>query len=264
MRLNQFRTIITVITITFLLVACGGGANFRVKMPKKAIPHVHSSNVLININQKKIYAQIKRSNITQYTGGGLIPALVDVAVETSRQSDADDALIPVNEVLNNYHFNQKIVNGLTDKLKKIAWLKLDSVSKSSATNDDEKLAERKKNAGNLVIDIQTSYYLGIDFRTLIIETVVIGYPNDSSLTKLAYDEVDNIDVNVLFRNKYTSRSYLFVPFGASLTDAGKLLASNNGEEIFKAMDTAIAEMLESLAVGLEAEGVFSQSLAHKQ
>jgi hypothetical protein len=77
---------------------------------------------VILATQKEILADVEMSQVAMYTGGGLIPALIDVVVESSRASSAEDAVRPIRDALVDYEVGTELRKALVTRLEAISWL----------------------------------------------------------------------------------------------------------------------------------------------
>ena len=80
----------------FFLGGCSTPAN--IPMPKGGMEALNTAHLIIQNTQKEIGAEVQESNIAKWGGGGLIPALIDVAIENSRANDAEEAIQPIRKV----------------------------------------------------------------------------------------------------------------------------------------------------------------------
>ena len=163
----------------------GCAAVNEVPMQPEAKKLIKSSNVVVGINQQEIYAEINHSNTTAAMGGGLLFALIDSAVDSSRTSDAEDMIKPIRNALIDYDFSTNFSAAMKNELKRLDWFRLRKLSVD--TNLDPAREEKLRSSGrdSIVMFADTRYYLSADFSALNIITNVRMYPKTKELLDVA-------------------------------------------------------------------------------
>jgi len=75
-----------------------------IPMTEGAASKIKSTEAILVLSQQEIAAEINPSAVAAATGGGLLFALVDVAVNKSRADDAEAAIAPIKNALLDYDF----------------------------------------------------------------------------------------------------------------------------------------------------------------
>jgi type III secretory pathway lipoprotein EscJ len=71
-------------TLLFAAAIVIAGCKSEYRLNESMLEHIQSTDVIVVVDQHEINAQISRSNVAMFAGGGLIPALIDVASRTHR------------------------------------------------------------------------------------------------------------------------------------------------------------------------------------
>src|SRR5690242_17815904 len=97
--------------VTFLsglLVAGCAGVPVHEALPDGARNKFTSTEVVVPVRQSEIYVYVPPSNVSSATGGGLIEALVDVAVDSVRTSKAEKAVKDLRDSLVDFDFDKEL------------------------------------------------------------------------------------------------------------------------------------------------------------
>ncbi|HBN21976.1 MAG TPA: hypothetical protein DD412_01910 [Holosporales bacterium] len=95
-----------------ILTGCSARKKEFISIPETVQTELQSTDVYLVDCPDKMGFDIKASNVASYTGGGLIFGLIDAAVMSSRQSDAEEAIGCIHDELKNIN----VQNILHDKL----------------------------------------------------------------------------------------------------------------------------------------------------
>src|SRR2546425_11225686 len=97
----------TLFVIALFLAGCATKPAY-IPLPADSPQAINSSNVAILSTQHEIKAEVSKSNVAMAMGGGLIPALIDVAVEGSRAKSAEERIKPIRDVLIDYDIGEAL------------------------------------------------------------------------------------------------------------------------------------------------------------
>lgn len=190
-------------TLVLLGTLAGCATTPHVPMSGGAKSKIDSTGVIIGLHQQEINAEINPSNVATATGGGLIGALIQAAVDTSSTKKAEAAVSPVRNALLDYDFGSEFATVLTNELAGLPWLNTESVKALYGFGQDEQ-AEAIRDANSaMVVVVDTSYSLSTNFDTMKIMASVSAYPKDPELVAIAEKEVPNQDPPLLYRNQFT-------------------------------------------------------------
>ncbi len=142
---------------------------------------VHSSNGVILAVQKEILADVDKSQASMATGGGLLPMLIDVALEHSRASTAEAALRPIRDTLIDYEVETELHKALGTRLEAIPWLhmkKVEVVHDNKPKRIPSLLAAGSEDA---LLLLTPTYVLSSDFSVLRFDTEVRVVPRAAHL-----------------------------------------------------------------------------------
>ncbi len=120
--MGQRQTIGLWVIALFFVGGCSTPTN--IPMQKGGMDFLNDAHLIILPTQKEIGAEIEKSNVARWGGGGLILALIDVAIENSRKNDAKEAITPIKAILDGFNFGEKIKAALETKLQSLPWIKI--------------------------------------------------------------------------------------------------------------------------------------------
>lgn len=162
------------------LTACATEPAF-ISLTPELSQRIRSSNGVIVATQKEIIADIDKSNVATYTGGGLIPALIDVAIESSRASSAEKSLKPIRDVLVNYEIGSELHRALGTRIEAIPWLqarKIEVIHDNRSNQIPHLLAANSEDA---LLVLTPTYVFSSDFSVLRFQTEVRVVPRATHL-----------------------------------------------------------------------------------
>jgi hypothetical protein len=231
-----------------LLPACASEPAFIPLRPDVS-QQLNSSNGVIAMSQKEIVADVEKSNVATYTGGGLIPALIDVAVESSRASSAEDNLKSIRNALVDYEVGTELHNALKAQLDGISWL---HVKKTEVIHDNKPkqvqnlLAASSEDA---LLLLRPTYRLSSGFSVLRMETEVRVVPRATHLIAPEAAKDDDKRMTPLYKTKVFHHIPLATG-GGSQEDAAKAWTSSGGAQIKDAMRQSVSTIADKIIEAL--------------
>lgn len=210
---------------------------------------VTSSNGVILATQKEIVADVEKSQVAMYTGGGLIPALIDVAVENSRASSAEEAVRPIRDALIDYEIGSELYRALGTRLEAIPWL---HVKKVEVVHDNRPrqisflLAASSEDA---LLLLTPTYALSSDFSTLRLETEVRVVPRAAHLILSEAGDDAEKRMTPLYKTKISHQTPLPAQED-SMTDAANAWAGIGGRQIKEALQHSITRTADQIIEAL--------------
>ncbi|OQW33496.1 MAG: hypothetical protein A4E19_03640 [Nitrospira sp. SG-bin1] len=199
--------------------------------------------------QKEIVADIEKSQVAMYTGGGLIPALIDVAVENSRANSAEDAVRPIRDALLDYEIGTELHKALGTRLEAVPWLhvkKIEVVHDNRPKQVTSLLAASSEDALLLLIP---TYALTSDFSTLKFDTEVRVVPRAAHLLPSEVGDDAEKRMAPLYKTKISHHVPLTVQ-GNSKTDVANAWASDGGKRIKEALQQSISRTADQIIEAL--------------
>ncbi|TLY35247.1 MAG: hypothetical protein E6K61_13715 [Nitrospirae bacterium] len=106
--------------VLFVLLSAPGCVTTEpayIPLAKEVSQQIKSSNAVIVSTQDEIKADVEKSNVATYTGGGLIPALIDVAIEGSRSKSAEQDIKPIRDALVGFDMGRELQTSLGNQGK---------------------------------------------------------------------------------------------------------------------------------------------------
>ncbi len=239
--------------VCLILLSASGCATTEpayIPLAKEASQQIKSSNTVIVSTQHEIKADVEKSNVTTYTGGGLIPALIDVAIESSRAKSAEEHIKPIRDALADFDMGRELQTSIGTRLDGIPWL---NVKKTEILYDIRPelvatlLASSSEDA---LILVTPSYSLTSDFVALKAEAEVKVLPRAAHL-RASGEGKDNMkgQVKPLYKNVVTHITPLVT--GASDKKAAAAeWSKDSGDSIKQAMKRSVASLADRIVGSL--------------
>lgn len=171
------------IITSFLVLGCGSTPNFYIS--SDATNHTGLTDVYISVPQKEITAEIERSQVAAAGGGGLLLALIDVAVENSRASDAEALIQPIKDSLVEIDFVQLFYEHLREELAVVTWLNIQNLKINLDVEEEQKRKNFVEAQADSVLFIDASYSLSSNFSSLKANAFVSLLPKATTLRKFS-------------------------------------------------------------------------------
>jgi hypothetical protein len=162
---------------------------------------LESVDSYLAVTQPELSADIVNSSVTAVTGGGLLFALVDAAVDNSRTNTANELLKPILTNLKDYDFPKILQQEINSVLSKIEWLHSSDVVLERTTEDGRFLDHVKKTKASAILFMTAEYKLSPSFNAIETKVSLIMFPNQEALNNFQekldkngtpVDKTDNI------------------------------------------------------------------------
>lgn len=231
-----------------LLLCIGAGCATEpehIPLSPEQSQRISSSNGVILVAQKELVADIDKSNVARYTGGGLIPALIDVAIENSRASSAEESLKPVRNALHDFEMGKALREALGSRLDAIDWLHLKrtDIVYDNRTNPAESLLASGQE--DVLLLITPTYALTADFSALRMEAEIRVMPRVSRLIAGENAEGDKKKLTPLYKTKLSQVIPWPMP-GSDMERAAKAWAADGGKAIRQAMSQGVKGLADEI------------------
>jgi len=232
-------------------------------MPTAALPHIQKTDVLVTIPQKEIEAEIDPSKVAAATGGGLLFALIDTAVNNARANSAEQAIIPLRNELLDLNLNESVKKAITTNIVIIPWVADEEIELTNALTNDQLDAKFLASDKSALLVLAINYRISPDFKTLKLYGHANLFPKNDELKKLQFDlykdtskineptGVKMIALNSLYRNSFTYSKTIQTKSN-DLSDIAKEWSENNGSKLRAAMNEGIESLIKALAQDLQA------------
>lgn len=172
-----------------LLSACTVSPNsFIVPQAKQ---HIKSTDVFIEVGQQEIIAEIDRSQVAVAGGGGLLLALIDVAIDNSRANDAEELIVPIRDALIDVDFAAEFNANLASELTKFSWLNVNHIDLKREVEPYSVAQHYKQTEADAVLVVNAGYALSADFSTLKGQANILLLPKAEKLRQYAEDPTSN-------------------------------------------------------------------------
>jgi hypothetical protein len=166
---------------------------------------ISSTDVVAPIAQSEIYVYVPPSNAGAATGGGLLGALIDVAVNDARTSHAEDAVKVVRDSLVDFDFDGQFKADLEPALAQVSWLHANKsrVVKEIASNNLDKVLDASQ--ASAVLFAVADYHLSNDGDVLFVTLTAGLFPRSDALQAMSKSGSGpkTAWANALYRNTFT-------------------------------------------------------------
>lgn len=224
-------SIIFSLCIVILLPACSMHPS-KVALYDQTYRHIDKADHVVIIPQNNLDVTVQASNPGN---SGLLGALIVMAIDSSRQSSAEEAAAPIIKKLENYDFrsvvSEKMSNG-SKNLKK--QLLNDKVQINEIDTDDQKRISYQNSTASAVLF--TNIYYQLKTNNLIISASTEMYPKSKNLLPFRHKEnIENEldEGNVIYRQRFQ--------FMKNAVSADNIVASLN-----EGVDSIVKQMLDNL------------------
>lgn len=245
------------ITIAFL---SGCATATRVALPPEQQSKITSSETFVSVTQSEIKTDINRSNITAATGGGLIFALIDAGVNTSRAKKAENRVTPLRDALVKYDLGKAFADALKTHFASVDWLKNSTVESRPLGAAGALAKQIQQSPADVVILADTDYRLSATFDSVTVTARVHLHPAKVA-ADAAVQKRGELPPFIYFNSLSTT---LPVPeiygMGLSPEEAAGKAAANGGENVVRALNEGLAELAHMLTYDLEAPAPADKAL----
>jgi len=229
------------IQLVLVVGLLGGCATTKSPVPfsAEAAKQVKTLDLCIGLTQQEIYAEIQKSHVAMYTGGGLIPALIDVAVDNHRTKKAESLILPVRQGLAGYDFSKKFETALCERLRSASRPELNKVTITNVVSEEHFQQILSASGAQSVLFVTCRYSFDPDFTSVNLFAATEVLPT----SKLSPSK-DSSD-KALYRSTVTYRKS--AEAGLSKEEAVKYWAQDNGARTREALDNGIEFVVYKIA-----------------
>ena len=220
---------LSVVSLLFLLSACATTPPFH-HLEEAARSQVSDVDVFLIVPQKEIYAQIDQSNVAAATGGGLLMALIDAAVDSSRTKTAEQIIQPIRDKLLNFDYADELGKEINTTLKNVGWLHARDIQLVRTTTDEKQTADLyAKSKASAVLFVSGNYSLTPNFHSVVTQVSLTMYPKSAALN--TYKESDDKNSNPMdgtdniYRNHFEYSTVLTTDPNMKKEDAAAAVAA---------------------------------------
>jgi hypothetical protein len=229
------KNIILISLTALILVGCAAKKDF-INLPPDVMPKITATQAYLVEPSKSINTEIKVSQISSYTGGGLIFALMDCAIMESRKYDANEVMKTLQKDFDSYNLRAKLKEKIQNSIIQNQWLHSHSLDDLKEFNTAEIQKNIKNSKTDYVLVSQFVYSMCPQFQRLAGTLFVTLYaPGDLETP--------------IFKFNIT---HLAILHGAKATpeENAKLWVENNGLNLNTAFDKIIDQIIVKLNICL--------------
>ena len=237
------RQLFSAALLTIFVCACTTAPFHR--MDAAAHGKFQSVDVRVAAPQSEIYARIDPSHVAAAAGGGLIPALIDAAVENSRTKAAEALMQPIRDAMLDLNVATAFKQSVDTDLQGIDWLHA-RPAQVVGVLDDTKINEALANLdASALLVVRLDYYFTPAFDKVGIDADVVLYPKDQALFSFK-EEANNSGQfkpgDNLYRNHFSSVRSLVIA-GDAKSNSARLALPDGPPKVRQALQDASAELV---------------------
>ena len=183
-----------------IILGSGCASSYRLGMIESVKPKY--ADMIIGNDQREINAEFQRSNVSTATGGGLIFALVDAAIDHSRAEDASAGAANIRNQLLDVDFTQELSASLQSALD-LSPINFSESQLISLTSHKDVSSILSQSYDSSVMVITPYYAMTNEFMTLLVKLDVSLYTkNPESINAIAATGREGKKTkNVIYRNE---------------------------------------------------------------
>jgi hypothetical protein len=227
------------------LAACATITPEHVPLSAQARGGLGSTEIVLPVSQSEIYVDVPASNVSQATGGGLLPALIDAGIDSVRASNAAKAVAPLRNAVVDFSFDDTLTEAFSKTLSAPDGMQVNEthvIKDGTETSLDRELGKAKP--GDVMI-VTTNYHLANDGGSLWIEAHAALYGVGQGPT-----DHPSAPANAIYRNT--------IWFTANIHGATKnrdeniaLWSANHGEAMRADLRRGASEVAQLVAADLK-------------
>ncbi|MGL5784868.1 MAG: hypothetical protein ACRCYZ_05365 [Alphaproteobacteria bacterium] len=210
-----------------------------IALPKKVQQEIGSTDVYLEMCEKKIRADVENPNLTTYAGGGLLFALVDCAIMAHREDCADSALVDVQKEIATFKFQEKIQDRLSHVLKNTNWLQVRKINPIATLNDEMIQEIFKKAKTDCVLTSKFIYKLNPNFDVMTGTLFLTLYPASTKAKKIVNAE-NPLETPIL--KFHVSATEVLPKAVQDMYENAKLWTKNNGVQLRMALENILNQV----------------------
>lgn len=135
----------------------------RTALAPANVSRLKSIDVTTSLAQPEIAADVTQSNVAAITGGGLIGALIDVAVEANRAKKAEVTITPLRDALIEFNSGEVLRSHVSDKMHAEPLLPIRQVLITGPVKEKDVAEQAKKGEADGILLISVDYRLSPNF-----------------------------------------------------------------------------------------------------
>jgi hypothetical protein len=221
------------------LLLTGCVTSNRTALAPTTVSRLKAVDVTTSIAQPEIAADVDPSNIAAITGGGLIGALIDVAVEANRSKKAEVTITPLRDALIEFNSGEVLRTNVSDKLQVEPLLPIRKVLITGPVKEKAVIEQVKKGDADAVLLVSVDYRLAPAFDRVRVLAHVVLFDKET----LAQGG------KPVYQNDFATYRALATP-PKDRAEAIKVWCENHGTPMRDALATSFAELVEMIRFDL--------------
>lgn len=231
---------------TLLLSGCAVAPHQPLKAELR--DKIGTTEVVVRLPQREINAQIVVSNVSAAVGGGLIAALVDAGINSSRTSSAETTVAPLRDALLGYNFDESLRTTLDSGLSTVPKLSAQPARVMKDSDDSTYAKQVAASSAGAVLLASADYSLSADFSTAEVGLRAWLMPRSVGLRSASGAPPElptSMSVGLseaLYRNSFVVRTRLQNADRDQVANRGRWVA-DGAQTLRQALDTGIRELV---------------------
>jgi len=242
--MDSLKVLYGIVFFACLVFFCSCSSKKSYVMNASALKEVKTVDLCIVLAQQEIFAEIKQSNITQYTLGGAIPAIIDASIDHHRAKDSENSIQPIRNALVDYDFGKHLAGKIQAELNLVNTIKSDKVTFTNNIKKEGYKKEFAESCAQAVLFVSPNYYLSPDFKILKITGGIKLFPTSMGS---AFDPTD--DNQCVYKDSFSYQESAENSVSSKESAVG-YWSDNSGEHMRQALDQASADIAKKIALNL--------------
>jgi len=211
----------------------------RTALTPATVSRLKTVDVTTSLAQPEIAADVNPSNIAAITGGGLIGALIDVAVEANRAKKAEVTITPLRDALIEFNSGEVLRTHLSDKMQAEPLLPIRKVLITGPVKEKAVIEQVKTGDADGILLVSVDYRLSPTFDRVRVLAHVALFDKET----LAQGG------KPVYQNDFaTYRALPSVP--KDRAEAIQIWCENHGTPMRDALATSFAELVDMIKFDL--------------
>lgn len=217
--------------------------------------HLTSLDSVLIITQSEIAFSINESNVAEAMGGGLIPALLDSAVNNARAKSAEKRVASVRDKLIDFDIATQFEKDLEAEIADANLPSVEDVELVRAINSGFRAERIIRTSADAVLFVTTKMEMSPNFDQIVLRSSVSVYPNNPALIPYKEKVEDDSVVDELTDNIYRNSFVQIVPLasGPSPDENIEQIVALDTDELIGMLEQASADLAHVIVEDLQVD-----------
>lgn len=243
---GSIASVAAMIAATSLLAGCETVTPEHVPLSGSDHAGLSSTELVLPVQQSEIYIDVPPSHVSTYTGGGLLPALIDAGIDNVRASNAARDVTPLRNAVVDFDFDSTLQGQLSHALGAADGVHVDEARVIKDASDQSLDAVVTASKSGDVLIAATNYHLANDGGSLWIEVHAALYKSGPAASGGHASQA----ANALYRNTFWYAANLPSPTPDRAANLAQWSA-NHGERLRTELSRGCDRIAQMLVADLQ-------------